>query len=262
LVRYLLSWPLTVAVIIAALAVSIGFIQIARKIRVGDATGIVGGTVISYGLLKIGLIARRLRAPSALRKVRRDRRAPILFLRAFGDDQLPVAPSENRAVLWAMNAPAPPTTFEEVLCDHFADCGPVVAIGRPGENLPPLGAARFWVSDAHWQSAVEILLSECQFIIMVLGRVHEHPGLAWEAEKVFNMASPDRAVLIVPPLAEEEVELRWEAYRKLSGGRIPAHQGGELAMTFDTEGRCLVAAHSGPFQRSAAAYKAALRFES
>jgi hypothetical protein len=43
---------------------------------------------------------------------------------------------------------------EEYLRAEILKAGPFVAVGRPGDPLPQLGANRLYVDDADWQAAV------------------------------------------------------------------------------------------------------------
>src|SRR5262249_34344710 len=63
-------------------------------------------------------------------------RRPVLFLRAFADDEMVVSLSD-RSLMAGQEV-----TFEEIIAQEFAQVGPVIAIGRPGERSPPPGAAR------------------------------------------------------------------------------------------------------------------------
>ena len=45
-------------------------------------------------------------------------------------------------------------TEEEQLAKVVAEIGSFIAIGRPGENLPTLGAIRLYTGDADWQESV------------------------------------------------------------------------------------------------------------
>jgi hypothetical protein len=67
---------------------------------------------------------------------------------------------------------------------------------------------------------------------MVLGEIKGDDGLAWEADQLFRMAAPEKLVLVVPPVKEEEVRERWENYRQRSRGRLPPYLGGEILVTF------------------------------
>jgi hypothetical protein len=191
--------------------------------------------------------AARLRAPSATSVLTRDRRRPVLLLRSFDDDELPVTvtpgigyPLENDANT-EPGDPSPETTFERMIRRMFGPIGPVIAIGRPGEDLPPLGAARVWISHSHWKVAVDELIQESQFVVMILGKVRGEDGLAWEVRRLFALDDPSKVVLIVPPVLEPEVQSRWDRYRALSGGRMPEYRGGELAASFGAGWSCRVA---------------------
>jgi hypothetical protein len=87
----------------------------------------------------VGAIIRRfgkqLQQPTASERLLNDKRAPVVLLRSFGDDDLRVVRSEARDK-------AEKEDFEVGIEDQFAVFGPMVAIGRPGEALPALGAAR------------------------------------------------------------------------------------------------------------------------
>ena len=128
-----------------------------------------------------------------------------------------------------------------MLCDLFGVCGPIVAVGRPGERLAPLGASRFWVGDDRWQQVVDELIRESQLVIMIMGATHGDDGLAWEVRHVFHLQQTAKLVLILPPLEEESARQRWESFRPLCQGRLPPHQGGELAAIFTSDNRCSVA---------------------
>jgi hypothetical protein len=191
-------------------------------------------------VLSLSTYAKRMRARGAAQSLRKDSRPPILLLRAFDDDYMAVEVAVPSKPWWAMGATRP-ATFEQTLSDLFSRSGPVIAIGRPGETVPPLGACRFWINDGRWQQAVEELLEECQFVVMIMGRLYGRSGLTWEAERLFRLDTPDKVVFVMPPLDVAGAQERWDEYRRLSGERMPAYQGGELAVAFDSAGTCQVA---------------------
>ena len=57
-------------------------------------------------------------------------------------------------------------TEEEQLAEAMKDVGPFVAIGRPGEALPELGAGRPYASHAEWQDQVGQLISKAQLVVL------------------------------------------------------------------------------------------------
>jgi hypothetical protein len=206
------------------------------------------GTVVSALGCWLFLRGKRVSALRARDVLRRDSRAPILLLRAFSDDNMTYLETERtvlgrlfgvrRAFGWLIGRGGF-TTFEELISRVLADCGPVIAIGRPGETVPPLGAARFWVRNQDWQARVEELLEKCQLVVMILGRTSGDDGLAWEIERLFAINQPEKFVLVIPPLRPRELAKRWETYRVLSGGKLPEHRGDEIVLTFTSEWGCV-----------------------
>jgi hypothetical protein len=233
----------------------------------------LGGGAISYLAAPcsryLSEYGRRLRAPSARAVAERDERRPILLLRAFLDDHLAVDDPDSEKPFGHFGETAK-VTFEEILTKLFSRCGPVIAVGRPGERVPPLGAARLWVSDECWQQAVKELLSDAQLVIMVMGNLENRTGLRWEAEQVLQMMSqsPRKILLVVPPVDEREVYDRWEQHRQLSGGQMPIYEGGEIAARFTIDGSAEVAriAETGVlvsrYTRDAPAYRTAIQVRS
>jgi hypothetical protein len=49
-------------------------------------------------------------------------------------------------------------TEEEQLAMVMNEIGPFIAIGRPGEQWPELGAARMYVGDDEWQATINNLI--------------------------------------------------------------------------------------------------------
>ena len=83
-------------------------------------------------------------ALSADEALRRDARAPVVYLRAFTDDgQMAVRGHhwQDRVIGKAASA-LTLTSPEQELAFILQRVGPVIAIGKPGERLPELGAAR------------------------------------------------------------------------------------------------------------------------
>jgi hypothetical protein len=165
----------------------------------------------------------------------RDDRPPVLLLRAFSDDER-AAGTRN----YFFGALSTVETFEEIVADTLGAYGPILAIGRPGETTPPLGAARMWVSDKNWKARVINLLHECQLVVMAMGEFSPGDGLSWEVEQIVAHGFLQKAVLVMPPCDEAEAFLRWESYRRVLVGRMPLAQGGELVATFNNGTACQV----------------------
>jgi hypothetical protein len=149
---------------------------------------------------------RQMRASTAAAEMTRDPRPPILYFRSFGDDKFSY---------FSLNF-----TFEEILATVFHDAGPVVAIGRPDESLPPVGAARLQVGNDQWQAAVTSLLERAGAVIIRPGVT---PGVLWEVSAAIRLVPPECLVIALPPSggAKKSDPERHEVYarfRELSGG--------------------------------------------
>src|SRR5262249_12416228 len=80
--------------------------------------------------------------------------------------------------------------------------------------------------------------------------------------KVLGLGRPEKVVLVMPPVGEEEARGRWEKYCDLSADRLPPYQGGELVLGFDPRGTCQVvrvAKQWGEHERDESAYREAIR---
>jgi hypothetical protein len=86
--------------------------------------------------------------------------------------------------------------------------GPVIAIGRPGEKLPPLGAARAYVDDKLWQAEVTKLAQESRLVVLLLDRTS---GVAWEFCRLVELGAHARLVLVMPPVGTNELYRRWDS---------------------------------------------------
>jgi hypothetical protein len=133
--------------------------------------------------------------------VGRDTRPPIVYLRSFSDE---VAIARE----------------EEILATIFGEAGPFVAIGRPGDPLPPLGASRFYVADANWQGFVASLLGKASLVLVLAGRT---PGLVWEVARCRQLLDPRRLVVLVP-LEESSYTGFRESFRSGAGIDLPEHR--------------------------------------
>lgn len=120
-------------------------------------------------------------APGGADIMRSDRRAPVLYLRPFAADAL--VSVEERTLARIMEK----------------EVGPLVAVGEPGDALPPLGAARFYERDfaacgGNWQVFVRHLLLRARLVLVVPG---ETLGLAWEMAQCREVLAPHQVVVLV-----------------------------------------------------------------
>jgi TM2 domain-containing membrane protein YozV len=153
---------------------------------------------ISTALLVIAWrLWRRSRQYGALgadEAMARDRRAPVLYLRSFADDGEAVIDGSVSTLARRGMKMFAPVTPEQEMAEILAHVGPVVAIGKPGEPLPELGAARLYVSDDQWQAKVIELMGKAALVVIRLGA---SPGLLWEIERSLERLPRRRIVFAV-----------------------------------------------------------------
>ena len=125
-------------------------------------------------------LARRLRGRRALDALRADPRAPVLYLRSFGFDVIDDLQAQRSA-----------STEEVALVSDLERIGPVLAIGRPGEKLAHLGAARMYVTDEDWQTIAQRLMASARLVVIRAGNT---PGLRWELARARDELSAEKVV--------------------------------------------------------------------
>src|SRR5215813_4369618 len=143
----------------------------------GIALGFWGGWHFLIGKQgeKLNAIGRALAAPPASRLLKKKRSRYVLYFRSFSDD----FPSEVTSIA--------EVSTEERLCQALDWIGPVVAIGKPGERLATLGAARLYVHDADWQQTALQLITRARLVFI---RMRDTPGLWWEISATLQRVPP------------------------------------------------------------------------
>lgn len=147
--------------------------------------------------------SRQHEARSAAQAMADDPRAPVLYLRSFQDDGRMLVADEGGAVAQKLFGALTPTSAEEELADTLERVGPVVAIGKPGEPLPELGAARLYVGHDVWQEEVNALMRQAALVVV---RVGTSPGVLWEINQALEHLQRERLVLVLlgsAPLAPQ-----------------------------------------------------------
>ena len=176
---------------VLAIVVGLGLLVL-TSLGYNAVEGAVGGSLLLTwslygalaGTLLIGALlweygARHL-AASGADAVRSDPRAPVIYLRSFA--------TESGAI-----------GGEQDLSRVLNEVGPFVAIGDPGDKLPPLGAARFYerhfASEGRdWQAFVRELLGRSALVFVVPGT---STGLAWELARCRELLRPERLFILI-----------------------------------------------------------------
>ena len=178
------SNPIFVAVVVAAVA---------------------AGVVASFGVcrLLVGIArrcrikARRLTLEKAEDVVADDSRAPVLFLRSFAEDQVPLSAARVPWFLRGLDPGSEHGSLEEMLVLNLTYVGPVVAVGDPSQQRAPVGASRWRLSDDEWQRFVEEQIRRAGLIVIGLG---ESAGVRWEVDATRRITGAiDKTIFVCPP---------------------------------------------------------------
>jgi hypothetical protein len=129
--------------------------------------------------------SKQQRAIGALALLSRDTRSPVIYFRSFTDDVITARGVNSTS--WI--------TEEEQLAAVLNKIGPAVAIGEPGEDLPAVGASRFYVPDVQWRDAVRAILPASTLAVLRIGHTE---SFWWEVEQVIARNAPERILFLVP----------------------------------------------------------------
>ncbi len=88
------------------------------------------------------------------------------------------------------------TRLEEIISKSAYLFGPLVAVGKPNEIRPKLGAIREYLSDIIWQDFVEKSVRESSRIVFI---IDESAFTGWETDKILEHQAVDKTIFIVPP---------------------------------------------------------------
>ena len=139
-------------------------------------------------------LARKHSAVSAKDALEKDPRPPIVYLRSFQDDGLFNPGAFFLANDWLRTLGE--KTTEDNLSRLLAPFGPVVAIGRPEEEMPEVGAARIYVGDDNWQDLIKDLLSDRGALAVF--QAGDTKSLRWELTLVAALLRPEQILMFLP----------------------------------------------------------------
>lgn len=232
---------LVIASICIAAAVVVPIVIVATNGGEADGRGfeLLGVLFTVPGVLLL-IRSRKYRSLSANEVLESDPRPPVIYLRSFKDDSgagrpLGILRAGNIKYIWHWilgfyNAPHEFMGWseEEILARVLQTVGPTVAIGRPGEKLPQLGAARVYVEDADWQQKVHEFLDKAALVVLRLGKTE---GFWWEVEQSASRLDPRRLVFLVPLDEQPYEEFRNRAEKYFPKG-LPAYSSSPLRRLF------------------------------
>lgn len=157
-----------------------------------------------------------------------DQRPPIVFLRSFKDDQVEIAESRWTALRFAFGLMRGRAPLDHLLLEEFSQYGPVVAIGRPGEVVPPYGAWRNYVDNTdgeQWKLEVAELVRAASAVVMV---IDDTPGVMWEIEHLAAMDHLPKTLFLAPPRIRDAAlnATVWRSLSDATGANLGASPGG------------------------------------
>jgi hypothetical protein len=166
---------------------------------------LIGVLLLARALWRVG---RRLNLRHRNEIILRDK-PPVLLLRSFTDDVAGISPNMLIPRLFRRRK-----RLEETIGEQLTRAGPFVAIGRPGERLPQLGANRLYVGDSEWQTVVESYIARSDLIIVIAGKTH---WVQWELAKVLERGRIAGLLIVFPPITEVDRSERWQNLKSAFG---------------------------------------------
>jgi len=170
------------------------------------AAALLGGTLLLVGATVLFRRGQATMQPSGDELMASDNRRPVLLLRSFADEGMSIADA-SLAPTWAQltwGQTSSLARMEESIADQLRSFGPLVAIGKPGEALPRLGASRNYYSDTEWQAAALELMRDALLIVVIAG---VSPGLRWELEAIARAGHESKLLVVMP---EPHRRRRWQ----------------------------------------------------
>ena len=125
-----------------------------------------------------------------------DPRPPVVFLRAFGDDQIPLRNSKAPLLARLLEAGRRRITLDRLLLEEATAFGPVVGLGNPNDKFPPYGAARGYFEDKTWRGAVTDLVYRSGAVVICLD---DTDGVWWEVELLNSDGYLGKTLFLLPP---------------------------------------------------------------
>ncbi len=173
------------------------------------AYGVMGALLLANLVGAGGLMAHAAdaRTTKLYQSVREwDARAPIVFLRAFDqDDNKLRAVGGDAFARWPAGV-GRARTLDEILLENGSPYGPVIAIGDPRDPTPPLGAARVFVpgEGTGWQDVVRGLAAASKVVVMC---PNHGEGVQWELDLIAQAGGRLHTVFLASPELDRDTNL-------------------------------------------------------
>ncbi|MEN0062257.1 MAG: hypothetical protein AAGA48_08900 [Myxococcota bacterium] len=178
----------------------------------GGETAILITVAIGFALQLLGAgrlvtgVANRLATRRYQAVKEWDDRNPIVFLRAFDQDQVRLRARGGGIAVRMAPGVANARTLDELLIEHASPYGPVIAIGDPRDPHPPFGAARVFVRNAGegWKDVVTALVDASRLVVIC---PNDSEGVRWELDLLARQGSNVQLVVLANPTRSREANL-------------------------------------------------------
>jgi hypothetical protein len=154
---------------------------------------------VGYLLLRRGKKHSVDRGQSVLRD---DRRAPVVYLRSFKDEEIESSVLHRFKKLaspdktWlAATVPNNGVQEQDALGHVFRKIGPYIALGRPGEKIPELGSSKLYASNGEWQDRIREFFNNSRLVVFRAGITD---SLKWELAEIVRAVTPEKVLMILP----------------------------------------------------------------
>ncbi len=144
-----------------------------------------------------------------------DSRPPVLYLRSFADDTITAAGVSSGAAWRGLAV----KTEEEQLAKVLSAIGPIVAVGKPGEELPGLGAHRIYLRGEEWKERVAELMRGAALVVLRPGNT---PSVWWEISQVMTHVPHERRLLVLPFDSTQYADFQQEL-QATCGVKLPSY---------------------------------------
>lgn len=219
------------AVVLASLAVALVLANEDWSTTAAVFTVAPGLALARWMILK----GKRLAARRAEDVLAEDKRPPVLYLRSFRDEDADkglsgvlrsgaatdAKPLADSVIAWG-------TREQEALAVLLRQVGPYVAVGKPGEPIPEVGAARMYLPDDQWQARVGQLIDEASLVVVRAGATE---GLRWEVGQLVRRARPTSLLFVLPANAKQYAGFRRWA-NEILPRLLPESQPAERLLVF------------------------------